>query len=578
MNEDPKHPNETVNVAARLIEYARENPDAIAVAEPLDYDAQGRRRYRQVTFGELDQDSDRIAQGLLDWGVPRGTRLVLLVRPGVDFISSVFALLKAGMVTVLIDPGMGARRMIDCLAEAQPEGFLALPSVHAVRVLLRHRFPKARYNVTLGRRWFWGGKTIGQFRRRGHQGTVLAPTAGDDPAAIIFTTGSTGPPKGVHYCHRTFERQATEIRDFFDIRPGEVDVPCFPFFGLFNSAIGVTSVIPDMDTSRPATVDPAKIVEAVTDWQATQTFGSPAVWNRVGRYCEAKGIRLETVRRVLSSGAPLAPEVLKRMADHIHPDGDMHTPYGATESLPVASISSREVLHETAEKTRQGYGTCVGHRFGGIDWRVIEIVDGPIRSIEQATPLEPGHIGELIVRGPVVTRGYLNRPEADARSKIADLASNVDPSAAENGMPRFWHRIGDAGYLDEQDRFWFCGRVAHRVLEADGPRFPVPCEAIFNTHPDVFRTALVGVGRPGGQKPVLCVEPLPECFPEGVEAEAAFRDALREIGRQFETTQPIETFLFHRAFPVDIRHNAKIFREKLSVWATKELKKRKRSR
>ncbi len=316
------------------------------MVEPLGYDAQGKRQYRHVTFRELDQDSDRIARGLRQMGVSPGTKLALLVRPGIDFVSLVFGLFKAGAVAILIDPGMGRRNLIRCLAEAEPEGFVAIPLVQAVRALLPGRFPKARFNVTVGRRWFWGGVTLEQLRGGPWSGSELAATTADDPAAIIFTTGSTGPPKGVLFTHGNFDAQVDQIRDFYGIQPGEVDLPAFPLFGLFNCAMGVTAVIPDMDPSRPAQVDPTKIIEAVRDWNVTQAFGSPAIWDRVGRYCETHGVGLPTVRRVLSAGAPVPAEVLRRMKACIHPEGDIHTPYGATEALPVASISASEVLGE----------------------------------------------------------------------------------------------------------------------------------------------------------------------------------------------------------------------------------------
>ena len=165
-----------------------------------------------------------------------------------------------------------------------------------------------------------------------------------------------------------------QIRDFYDIQPGEIDLPCFPLFGLFNCAMGVTAVIPDMDPSRPAQVDPAKIIEAVRDWNVTQAFGSPAIWDRVGRYCEQHGVRLPTVRRVLSAGAPVPVEVLRRMKACIHPEGDIHTPYGATEALPVASISASEVLESPHIRCGRGsnsaanpavaHGVCGLHRNG----------------------------------------------------------------------------------------------------------------------------------------------------------------------------------------------------------------------
>ena len=554
-----------VNVAARLAAVAQQRPDAVALVEPLDYDRHGQRRYRRLTFGELDQDSDRIARGLLDQGIPRGTRLAVLVRQGIDFVSLVFGLLKAGMVSILIDPGMGRKNMIRCLEEVEPEGFVAIPRAQAVRVLLKRRFPKARFNVTVGHRWFWGGATLEEFRRRPHAGSELAATEADDPAAIIFTTGSTGPPKGVLYHHGVFDTQVTEIRDFYGIEPGEIDVPCFPLFGLFNCAMGVTAVIPDMDPTRPAQVDPKKLIEAVRDWKVTQMFGSPAVWNRVGLYCEEKAIRLETVRRVLSSGAPVPARVLARMKNCIHPEGDMHTPYGATESLPVASIAASEVLAETAAQTDQGAGVCVGRKFSRIDWKVIRIVDGPIRSIDVAEELTQGEIGELIVRGPVVTRAYFNRPEATRLGKIAD-------------GDEVWHRVGDSGYMDAQGRFWFCGRVAHRVLTHAGPMYTVRCEAIFNRHPAVFRSALVGVGSPGEQVPVIVVQPYEDRMPRTDAEQETLVEELRQLGGSSSLTEPIRHFLPRESLPVDIRHNAKIFREKIAVWATGKLAGRNRTK
>ena len=177
------------------------------MVEPLGYGRDGRRQYRQVTFRALDEDSDRIARGLHALGVTPGTRLALLVRPGIDFISLVFALFKAGGVAILIDPGMGRRNLIRCLAEAGRKGSSPSRMVHAVRTLLRRRFPQSRFHVTVGRRWFWGGVDARRVARPAVDPQPPAPTAADDPAAIIFTTGSTGPPKGVLYRHGNFDAQ-----------------------------------------------------------------------------------------------------------------------------------------------------------------------------------------------------------------------------------------------------------------------------------------------------------------------------------------------------------------------------------
>ncbi len=540
---------EVVNVACRLSVHAAQRPEQTAIVEPAGRARDG-ARYRSVTYAELDAGSNRIASGLREIGVEPGMRVALLVRPGIDFVALVFGLLKSGAVAILIDPGMGRRNLVRCLSEAEPEGFIAIPVAHAVRALLRRRFRRTRFLVTAGRRWFWGGVTLDALRARGASDAIEITTRSDDPAAIIFTTGSTGPPKGVLYEHGNFDHQATQIQQHYGIEPGTVDVSGFPLFALFNTGMGGTTVFPDMDFTRPAHVDPQKIIAAVSDWQANQAFGSPALWNRVGQYCEQHQVRLPTLRRVLSAGAPVPGHVLRRMKSCLAPDAEVYTPYGATEALPVASISASEVLSETQQQTDRGAGVCVGRRFSGIRWKVIRIDDGPLTTIDDAKPLPAGEIGELIVEGPVVTRRYVTRVEANALAKIADGDA-------------VWHRMGDVGYLDEQDRFWFCGRKSHRVQTRERTLFTIPCEAVFNTHPAVFRSALVGTGPPGDQRPMVFVEPHTADFPNSVADRARLCDELRELGQRFDHTREIREFHFRHALPVDIRHNAKIFREKL---------------
>ena len=550
-----------VNVGLRLSHTAQLDPHGIAVVEAGRPDHSGKHPYRQCTFQQLHDDSNLLADGLLNMGVQPGMRLVLMVRPGIDFISLVFALFKAGVVSVLIDPGMGRAALLRCLQEVEPNGFVAIPLAHAVRCLFRRRFSRSRFHVTVGKRWFWSGPTLNDLRQRNlSSGFQPVATSADDPAAIIFTTGSTGPPKGVLYRHGNFDCQVDELREFYGIQPGEIDLAGFPLFGLFNCAMGVTTVVPHMDPTRPATVDPRNIIEPIRDWEVTQAFGSPALWNVVGRYCEEHSIRLPTLRRVLSAGAPVPPHVLRRMKNVIHPDGDIHTPYGATESLPVASISASEVLSETALRSQDGAGTCVGRRFARIEWKIIRIEEGPIPTMDQARELPCGEIGEIIVRGPVVTTEYVTGTGANALHKIAD----------DGGI---WHRIGDLGYLDSQDRLWFCGRKAHRVLTAAGPLYSVPCEAILNKHEAVYRSALVGVGSPGQQRPVFVVEPWSKRFPRSTGQREQLLEELRELARSHPLTRPVETILLHRSLPVDIRHNAKISREKLAVWASSILRK-----
>jgi acyl-CoA synthetase (AMP-forming)/AMP-acid ligase II len=378
-------------------------------------------------------------------------------------------------------------------------------------------------------------------------------------AAIIFTSGSTGPPKGVAFTHDMFDTQSREIAERLDIQPGEIDLACFPFFGLFDATMGVTAVIPDMNPTKPAQADPAKILKTAKQWQITQCFASPALWNRVGDYCAQTGERIDTLRRAVSAGAPVSAKILAKVKPCIHPDGEIFTPYGATEALPTAAISATEVLSETAAQTEQGKGVCVGKKFSTITWKVIGITDAPLRW-EEIQELPMGEIGELLVTGRQVTTEYVNRPEANAAAKIRDPEG------------RIWHRMGDVGYLDEQDRFWFCGRKAHRVVTAERTFFSIPCEAIFNRHPKVFRAALANCQMADGKRqtaaegfPRMFVEPLPAHFPKTEAERQQLLTELRELGLSNPLTESITDIRLLRSFPVDVRHNVKINRELLST-------------
>jgi acyl-CoA synthetase (AMP-forming)/AMP-acid ligase II len=544
--------SEKANIADFLPEMAAKQPDATAIICPWG------RRGGSLTYDQLNRRSARIARGLEAVGIGHGVRTVLMVPPGLDLFPLAFGLFRAGAVPVLVDPGIGLKHLKACLGNAEPEAFIGVPKAHAARAALGWARPTVRTKITVGRRLFWGGHTLDQVEAIGSDADpgAVAATGADDVAAVVFTSGSTGPPKGVVYRHRNFAAQVVAIRDAYDIRPGEVNLPTFPLFALFDPALGMTTVVPDMDPTRPARVDPRKIIEPIREHGVTIMFGSPALLDTVGRWGALQGVKLESVRCVISAGAPVPPRVIERFQGLLRDDAAIHTPYGATESLPVATTSSHEILLETRHATDQGAGTCVGRPVSSIEAEVITIDDAPIGRWDETLKVGAGEIGEIVVKGPQVTREYYNAAGHTALAKIAD-------------GEEVRHRMGDLGYFDDRGRLWFCGRKSQRVRTAEGTLFTVPCESVFNTHADVFRTALVGVGEGEATLPVLCVEL------EGSVSRTQhdrIRTELLDLGAGFEHTKGIRTVLFHPAFPVDIRHNAKIGRGALAAWAAPKVK------
>ncbi len=538
-----------INIAETFVDVAREHGDKTAVIEA--------RNGKKISFHGLNSKADRYGHFFAGQGLRPGDIVILMVTPSVDFICLTLALFKIGTPIVLIDPGMGYKNLLRCIERVAPKFLIGIPKAILFSKIFTTPFQTIEKTFCCGNSFGLFGRDISkQNEDAAKEYPVYQPTAAD-LAAIIFTTGSTGPPKGVRYEHSIFSAQLRLIKEYYGIGPADVDQPAFPLFALFSAALGACAVLPDMDPTQPARVDPQKFITSIKKYRVTYSFGSPAIWNVVSRYCLEQKIELDSVRKVLMAGAPVPYELLQRVRDILPAEALVFTPYGATESLPIVSIEGREVVGETWQQSRLGKGTCVGRPLPGIDIKIIAISDGPLRELT-GDMLEPvGKIGEIIVRGDVVTRAYENNPQETELAKILDGDT-------------FWHRMGDVGYLDDAHRLWFCGRRAHRVVTQGKTLYSVPCEAIINEHPDVYRSALVGIRN--GQHchetiPVIIVEP----HKGGSINNKKLLAEIKMIAGQSELTREINHFLIHENFPVDIRHNAKIFREKLALWAQKKL-------
>ena len=540
------------NIASLLHQQAREHPDQTALRVLTG------GRDTALSFRELNEESNRLAGGLVRYGLLQGHRVLVMVPPGIEFIALTFALFRIGAVPVLIDPGLGRDPVLGCIRHVRPQGLVAVPRAHAARFLHPSAFEGVKVRITVGRRWFWGGPTLHQVRRSGRRDFATVGLSGRDPAAILFTSGSTGPPKGVVYTHQMFFEQVRALQRVYGIQPGEIDLPTFPLFALFGVALGMTCVIPEMDATRPASVHPPNIIEPIHRFGVQSSFGSPALWDTVTRYCQTHGLTLPSLRRILIAGAPVGGPLLERFDDILSPEAQVFTPYGATEALPVSHIERREILGETWAKTQSGAGACVGPPVPGMNVRIMPLMDEPVERWDDALELPVGVRGEIVVESPWVTQQYFELPEATAAAKIGHA-------------DHYLHRMGDIGYRDEQGRLWFCGRKSQRVNTADGPMFTIPCEAVFNRHPAVKRSALVGLGENGRQRPVLVVELHNPKLAEQLQTRLTLVSELLEQGAEFEHTRNIRDILFHPAFPVDVRHNAKISRETLAAWAARHL-------
>lgn len=518
------------------------------------------RHARTLTFEQLERRVDACAHALTELGLVRGERAALFVPPGPDFVALFHALLRVGALPILIDPGMGRRALFECLARSNASALIGGARIHLARNLFARAFRGIGLSVSVGRGPAFGAHALERLLAAQPRDPFPAVVVADEtPAAVLFTSGSTGPAKGVVHTHGNLAAELRALREHFGLEPGETDCACFPLFALFDNALGLTSVFPELDPAQPARCDPAAIHHAIEESGASFTFGSPAIWRRVVPWMRARSLRFTHLRRATLAGAPVPPSLVLELRALLPAGGEVHTPYGATEALPVSDISAAE-LATLRERIESGAGSCVGRPLPGVELALIRVSDGPIPRWDEALRVAPGEPGEVCVRGALVTPRYLDDERADALAKIPD----------GEGV---WHRMGDVGRLDSDGRLWFLGRKAHRLETELGVLYPVPLENAFDVTQGVARSALVGVGPRGAERPVLVVERT-----QPAEAVRELLPRLRrrssELAAAPETSAgaPIQDFLFHPHFPVDARHNAKIHREELKTWAERSLR------
>jgi acyl-CoA synthetase (AMP-forming)/AMP-acid ligase II len=457
-----------------------------------------------------------------------------------------FGLLKLGAVPVAIDPGMGFQSYLNCVRHARPTALVAVRAAHWLSLLPFNAFESLEHRVTVGSRHWRQQLTLATSA----EPRPLAALSALDPAAILFTSGSTGAPKGVAYTHGMFDAQIELVRSTYGIQPGEVDMPMLPVFALFNPALGMTTVTPLLNPTKPASADPAPIVAALISEGVTNSFGSPAIWARIADHCDQRRLTLPHLRRVLIAGAPV-PDGLLVQLQRLAPRAQIHTPYGATECLPVSTIEASELLATHRDQARQGGGTCVGRAVAGVEIRIIRETDGPLGSLAETTPCPPGEVGEIIATGPSVTRAYDGLPTATALAKIPD-------------GERVWHRMGDLGAIGSDGLLRFFGRRAEKVRTAQGDLYTEALEPVFRAHPQVARCALIGLGTKAPMVAALVVEPKEGHFPTNTGEREHFSESLRAQAANHPQAGAIQRIFFQKKLPVDVRHNAKIHRLQLS--------------
>ncbi|HYI59121.1 MAG TPA: alpha/beta fold hydrolase [Microlunatus sp.] len=546
----------------------RANDPATAIAE-LGPGAAG-----PISFADLERRVADLALGLTEAGIRPGQRVALLIRPGIDLTAAVYACWRAGASIVIADAGLGLRNLGRALRSADPDHLIAIPpglvAAHALRVpgrrilagdlppVLRRRLRVAQSLTELQR--------SGRLSRASHQAADTVPPRQPAPeldfeldfeldaeaeAAVLFTSGATGPAKGVVYRHRQLRAQLDLVSRVCELQPGARLVAAFAPFALYGPALGAAAAVPDMDVTRPGTLTATALAEAVAAVDATVVFASPAALRNVAATASdlTPGLvrRLTSVRTLLSAGAPV-PLPLLQQIQALLPHAELHTPYGMTEALPATDVTLPEIEQALADAGPHANGVCVGRPLPGVSIRIDPLAAPTADPVGQLVD-HPGVTGEICL----------------AAEHIKDHYDRLWATQRRSASPPGWHRTGDVGHLDDQGRLWVEGRLVHVVSGSDGPVTPVGVEQRVEMLASVSMAALVGIGPPGTQQSIAVVVPV-DSSTRGPLAPADLSSDVRTAAGT-----PLAAVLVTDRLPVDIRHASKIDRARVARWADRLL-------
>lgn len=576
--------------------------DASTAVVDMDPKGDGTSVSVTLTWAELNQQVNAAATRLHALGVRPGDRVNLMVPPGARLTTLIYACMKLGAVIVVADTGLGIPGLTRALKGANPSFLVGIPAaLSAARTLL---WPGVRISVEpLGS---VQEKLLGVagsvFTAPSADGTLGAPVptptvvefpspVPDADAAVLYTSGSTGPAKGVVYTQRQLAGMRDAIANTYGFAPGSGLVAGFAPFALLGPALGATSVTPTMDVTRPKTLTASALASAAAAIDASVVFASPAALVNVVATADELNAEqraaLAKVQTVLSAGAPIPVPLLEALSALV-PNASLHTPYGMTEGLPVTDVSFEMIRQAIAEGTPNAAGevldpfardgVCVGFAVYGAAVAIAPLLqDG---SVADDLTHEPGVTGEILVSAPHV------------KDRYDTLWVTEEQSISTPG----WHHTGDVGHLDASGRLWVEGRLAHVLLTSQGVLTPVAAEQSAESLPEVRRAALVAVGPAGTAAPVLVIEASANTAAlEARQSASGLKRALLDRvpgARRFPIAEGVAPFelsqlvrqkvaedtgvelaavLVVHEHPTDIRHNSKIDRPALGEWASKVL-------
>jgi acyl-CoA synthetase (AMP-forming)/AMP-acid ligase II len=511
-----------VNASGLLTHWAAERPEAPAIIEGPGP--------RSLTFRALDIGASSIAGQLRRRGMGPGDVVLVLIPMSANLYIVLAALLRLGAVAMFPDPASDVDEIDRSCRISPPAAFIGSPKAHVLRLLSRSvRLIPLKFST----RGLVPGAVTLRAERPEASSMPSTPGGEDTPALITFTSGSTGTPKAALRTHGFLLAQQRVLAETLELTPGDVDLATLPIFVLANLAAGVTSIIPDANLRRPGAIDPGPVLAQIRRFRPNRASGSPAFFERLVEGARTASCTLDSFGRVYTGGAPVFPGLLDRIAG-VAPLARVTAVYGSTEAEPIAHVERSQIRTADRDAMIRGRGLLAGAASPSVRLAILPDRWGhalPAMTAGEfaASCLPAEGRGEIVVSGAHVLKHYLHGAgEEETKFRVGG---------------EIWHRTGDAGWLDAEQRLWLLGRCAARLTDSRGELYPFSVECAAVETLGVRRAAALAWR--GRRTLVLELSgnlPRPDLSQLAGPLEWAGLDEIRFVPR----------------IPVDRRHNAKV--------------------
>ena len=513
-----------MNIVEVLKTQARERPQSVALIEAQ------RKNNRSFTFSEIEKASSRAARSLSQVGLCAGDAVLVFQPMCADLYIALLAIFRLKLMAVFIDPSAGKKHIERCCKRIAPKALIATPKAHVLQL----RIPALRripIKFSTGFR-LPGTQSWDRWKQCPENGDI-EPCEHNTPALITFTSGSTGEPKVAVRTHGFLLAQHGVLTKELRLRHEDTVLGTLPIFVLSHLGSGIASLMPHADLRRPGFIAAGPIIRQIQKHKVTHIEASPALFERIVRYCQTHRISLPGLKKILTGGGPVFPRLLDQL-QHLAPRAEIVAVYGSTEAEPIAQISRNVMSDEDRQSMTCGKGLLAGEPIKDIHLRIIPDrwgapIDPLSRPQFEALCLPTGKVGEIVVSGDHVLSGYW-KGQGNSETKF-------------NASGAIWHRTGDAGYLDRKGRLWLLGRCMARIEDQHGILYPFAVESAVSQYPNIRRSACVAYK----DRRTLTIDP---DHPVSSSDVAALKAKL--------SWAEIDRIVALKQIPVDPRHNAKI--------------------